>query len=509
MSSTFAQRKAALLVDEGRLAVELGDRPRALEAFRRAIALDDDHVEARVALADALADQGDLIEAAATLGRAVELADDDGLREELALLWVQIGRPASAERLARALLDRYPGQVEPRVTLAVALRRQRHWAALEAVLDELERDPPDGADLSGLRREIAAARRLNRNAQTGAPPETVRERVLARHGSIVLGTAHDDGVHLPWYSTYLCTHEDVVVTVGRFAHMAEHFGWRYEAVVPVEPAAEVLAVLLSSRLGLPLRRLGQAEPSQSLGVAAVLEPGWEHQLRGPAGEPSGGWAQTCADGGRLFAFAALHYASPDMRFPPVVGLVGGERICVPWWRLAEARVGFSPDGLIESLPDEIDARPPEVIARPYLHRLAQWRAPETVEAQLRHATAHLSELQSGLQVMSVPRIPRVGNPATSDREPAARLLDTDDPVAQRAALARLESQHPEARADLDELAALEALFRREPDRRSRVADVLYRCDPARFADFLEQQVAAAATAPDHERDQVEAGEQAA
>ncbi|MCB9751048.1 MAG: hypothetical protein H6713_13750 [Myxococcales bacterium] len=119
----------------------------------------------------------------------------------------------------------------------------------------------------------------------------MRERVLGEFGSLLLGTGHDDGLHIPWYSTYLCSNFDVVATLSRLRSLARHFGWSWSRVVAVDETAEVLARALAELLDRPYdEETGETETGKTegdadddaLAVAAILAPSWHDAPRGPS-----------------------------------------------------------------------------------------------------------------------------------------------------------------------------------------------------------------------------------
>ena len=96
----------------------LGQRERALERAREALALQPDFPFARMAAAIQLAALGRDAEAEAELAQAAEAAQDPQLRNRLAIAWAQAGRTDRARALFAELVARYPDYASPRQNLA-------------------------------------------------------------------------------------------------------------------------------------------------------------------------------------------------------------------------------------------------------------------------------------------------------------------------------------------------------------------------------------------------------
>lgn len=96
----------------------------AVDAYRKAIALDSGHVDAHSALGTALAQQGKLDDAAAEFKLAVDLAPQSAyLHNNLGYLYLLQGRlePASASLTRAVALD--PGSIRNRANLALVQQR--------------------------------------------------------------------------------------------------------------------------------------------------------------------------------------------------------------------------------------------------------------------------------------------------------------------------------------------------------------------------------------------------
>jgi hypothetical protein len=489
--SAFRQRKAAERLQEAQIAHARGDFRTAETAAAAAVRLDATLRAGWELWAESLERQGKLIEAARTLAEALEHhADDPILQLALAHAQIETGQFAGAERMLDELGRRFPSSREPLVHVARMLRDIRELARLRTLLEQALAGPFVGdAEFAAL---LGACKAWQAELPDPRPALTsMRERLLSEHGVVLLGTGHDDGLTIPWYSTYLCSNYDVVATCARLRGFAAQFGWRWQHVAAIDPAARVLAILLSGVLETELLELSASapsypEPEHTLAVASFVSPGW-------GAREHGSWARACADAGGLFAFGALDYARHDDPLPPLLGIAGGERVCLPWWRLGEARIGFARFGLIDDLPPEIDGRAPEAIADDYWRQLAEFELGPNFVAQLRYLLEHRGELRVGLRRRSdfARILPRV-EPRRGPRLPLRAALEHGDVAEFLRALGVLEQAVESIGEREHEL--LERRFCTVPEVRSRLSDLLYRVAPERFSALLHELVAR----PEHE-----------
>ncbi|MFV8756241.1 tetratricopeptide repeat protein [Nannocystaceae bacterium ST9] len=481
----FRQRKAQERLHEGQAALAREDFAAAEEALDHALRLDPGSQLGWLLWAESLERQGKLIEACRVLSDALNHhPDDPALELAVAHARAEIGQFAAAEAGLLELRRRWPREREPLAHLARVYRDTRKWTRLVELLESaLAGEFADDAEFAGLLERCRTWR--GERSDPPVAPTSMRELVLSEYGAVLLGTGHDDAVSVPWYSTYLCSERDVLVTCARLLGHAEQFGWRWRSVIAIDPAAEVLAELLAGAL--ELSRISSDvdpdfdpdfDPGQALAVASFLAPGW--QARAPA------WAGACAERGNLFAFGVLHHHRHDAPLPALIGLAGGERICLPWQRLGEARIGFSRFGLIAGLPDEIDDREPALIAAGMIERLRELRFAlgPGFAVQLRHVHEQRAHVHPGLRRRSdFARILPHVRP-----EPALAL---DLLVAlEHASVTELElalGDHERAPESIGprEIEALVKRFTTTPELRSRMADLLYRVAPARLTALLE------------------------
>ena len=511
--SDFRQRKALVRIREAHAALGRGDYASAASGFEHGLRLDPELPDAPLAwLAwlETLEAQGELLEAASVGARALgRHPDDPGISLALVHAQIETGQFAAARSGAAALVQRWPEQRAPLAYLARVLRDTRSFWALDALLDaalsgafrgDLELEAlARRCELcrgAGSARALKTEEQLSPGAKDGAkdgdgtgagpsssepaalPPESMRER-LRRRGVVLLGTGHDDGLEIPWYSTYLCSHYDVVATCARLVGFARRFDWRWARIVALDPAAEVLAQLLAWALDRPLAPWSAGlDPADSLAVGSLLSPGWETGERGP-------WALRCAAAGGLFAFGALDWSRHSAPLPPLLGVAAGERVCLPWWRLGEARIGFSGPGLIAELAPEIDPRPAAEIAAAYRRGLETFELGHNFQVAARDLHEHRSALSPGLRARGdfaqilASVAPRPGPAGT-----VAAALQAGETAELLRALSALEATGARDLGEA-ELGLLEARFVDTPQVRSRLSDLLYRAAPERFTAVLE------------------------
>lgn len=463
----------------------------AEQAFEAGLRLDPAGPGARgawEAWAECLEAQGKQVEAAWVWGEALTHFPGDPILE-LSLAAAQIGAGQFApalDGLAR-LIDAWPGQRPLLAHLARGLRDVRAFGELARTLDAgLAGDFAGDVEFGALLEACRGWQGQGEGAVAERP--TMRELLLGRYGVILLGTGHDDGFAIPWYATYLCSNYDVVATCARLLACAAQFDWRWEGVVAIDRPAQVLAELLGHALERPVLRAdagSEIDPSSTLAVASFLAPGWTTALG-----PAGALGRRCAEAGNLFAFGALDYTRHEL-LPPVLGMAAGDRVCLPWWRLGEARIGFSRAGLIDDLPPEVDARPPATIAREYRQPLAEFELGPGARMALRDLHAHRSELGPGLRERSdfarIPaRAPRSGEDDANSEQTLLAALSRGSTAEFLRAIGALEQDR--ARVTAPVLDALEARFRSSPGVRSRLSDLLYAVAPRRFSAALEAMI---------------------
>ncbi|HVI02197.1 MAG TPA: tetratricopeptide repeat protein, partial [Enhygromyxa sp.] len=256
----FRQRKAAERLQEAQIAHARADYGAAEAAASAAARLDPELRAAWELWTECLEQQGKRIEAARTLAEALEFHPDDPILQlSFAHAHNEIGQFAAAERMLAELRRQWPSSREPLLHTARTLRDVRELARLRALLEQaLDGVFTGDAELAAL---LHACRIWQAELPDERPPLTsMRERLLSEHGVVLLGTGHDDGLTIPWYSTYLCSNYDVVATCARLRGFAAQFGWRWDRVAAIDPAARVLAILIAEILDAELVDLTSGYP---------------------------------------------------------------------------------------------------------------------------------------------------------------------------------------------------------------------------------------------------------
>ncbi len=490
----FRERKAHERLLEGQAALAREDFIAAEEALEHSLRLDPRARNGWLLWAESLERQGKMLEASRVLeqGRRHH-PEDPALELALAHARAETGQFLAAEQALVELHERWPEEREPLAHLCRVLRDTRQWQRLVELLERaLAGRFSSDFELAALLERCRIWR--DERHEELPPPTSMREHLQLDHGCVLLGTGHDDGLTIPWYSTYACSEFDVITTCARLLGFAQQFAWTWSALLAVDPAAEPLVEALARVLEIPVVGAEQGdralEPDSTLAVASVLSPSWTTDT--PA------HVRACADAGNLFAFAVLHYEQHDS-LPPLIGIAGGERICLPWWRLGEARIGFSRFGLIDELPPEIDPRPAAVIAEDLVEPLRTFSPGPDFVRQLRWAHEHRAHLQAGLRRRSdFARI--LPHPRASAVMPDVDHILGEGGLAElHRAITELE-RHPSEVGE-HELRLLERRFIDAPELRPRVADLLYRAAPERFTELLEAMIARPeAELPGRERD---------
>ncbi len=477
----FCIRKAEQLFVQAKTLHGVDQPAATLRLLRSCLELAPQHRQAHLLLADVLEQQGNVVEAATALEQAVSrIPNDDELRFRAAVLQLDAGQFSAACGHLQQLHSRYPTDENLLIELALMWRNTRQYPQLLASLD------PIGD--TKLQQLVDQARAV---VEPAAKPtyaySSMQLQLLYQHGVCMLGTGHDNARDIPHYSTYLITNDDIIETVVRFVSCASQLLWRWPAVIAFSRQAEVLAHLLGHGLGvevIPHDRVGDFSVSPSnpapLGVSDLLTPGWE--TASPA-------AAQLATHGSLFACGVVDIPN-QRRLPTFFGLPCGERVCLPWDRLGEARIGFKPEGLLHPLPRETDTRPPEVIAGDYWpvirERLAHGPTGPTTHLLQLFSRSHAS-LHPELRKRAPARLPVwQALPNNRDDTNIVQTLRSGSQVEVTSALRALDRQLGRQRVYPAQalLKGLEAAFHRFLQLRTNIADILFRLAPARFGQFL-------------------------
>ncbi len=345
MLSPISQEQA-LIHFQRALLLERADRiDEAVREYRRALDFNPHLSDARRALASFYRQRGLLLKAADELRAVVADRGDFFTHLQLIELFLEIGRSADAlqhveaclalvpddacvHRLAAvACLDLGYNELAHRHVRAAIARDPQHWFAYRLLSDCLlhagdlegaERALADGRERAPDDHAVAALRAcgqvLERHRQVGTPT-TVRDRLYAEHGTLYLGSTHCDGTlsHAP--GEYYLTFPDLSVTLRRFAYMCQALGWEFDAIAPIDRAAEPLTTVLAGMLQLQVceARAGQA--------ALLLVGTGTHQLAALA------LAKARMPAATTFCLAS---STAQPHLPDVLGVMAQHGCNLPW-----------------------------------------------------------------------------------------------------------------------------------------------------------------------------------
>ncbi len=252
-----------------------GELEAALEHYEKAIAEDPAFGDAYVEMAYIQLRLGDERRAVENLRKAIRVAGHPLAYYNLGWIYEGRDRPERAEMLYRKALTVNPEMADAHLGLgAILLNRGR----VDEALTHVDRAAQLDADQRyvGYLRESAVPRykEFSRKLAAGGGIGTLgsKEQVYLDFGAILLGSAGDDGVHIPDEERRLFDErEQVATTCERFLAAARAFRWQFTAVAAVDPESEPLAGLLAERLDLPYWRPDQVTgPGRVLLVAAAL-----------------------------------------------------------------------------------------------------------------------------------------------------------------------------------------------------------------------------------------------
>jgi hypothetical protein len=153
-----------------------------------------------------------------------------------------------------------------------------------------------------------------------------KEQVYLDFGAILLGSAGDDGLHIPDRDRRgFDTREQVIRTCGRFLVACDCFRWRFTAAAAVDPESQPLAGLLAHRLELPYWRPDEVSgPGRVLLVAGALNDNREYFAALDSLEEAG-----CTVFSFILGLAPATARNLDYRsLPQAIGLLAEAR---PYW----------------------------------------------------------------------------------------------------------------------------------------------------------------------------------
>jgi len=141
---------------------QAGEQAKAIEGYRKVIALDPRSRDACYSLARALIEQRNFAEAETLLTRAIELVPADvGVRLEMARLWELTGREEQALRFYSEVAQKQPGNAAARRRLGELLLARKQFAAAAAEFEAAAQSQPSPSDDWNLAQAYAAAKRAD------------------------------------------------------------------------------------------------------------------------------------------------------------------------------------------------------------------------------------------------------------------------------------------------------------------------------------------------------------
>ncbi len=380
----FVKRRAAREHERGLALEREGKLDQAAEHFARAVEIDPEHVEARVALGCHLARQGRPADAVEEFQVAIAVGDYPAAFFHLGHTLIEEGQYEPGISALRECLYRAPDYAAAQYEIGYAYFAQEEY---DVAATELHRAGQMQAnwqtlqllgecylqlgELSEARRVMLRAQAAASNARDAATTQSrlvaldryaefpgqdllgIKDRVYADHGVIVLGSAQDNGLAVPNYVFYNFDYLDLAVTLSRFDALCRTLDWPVRAVAAVDSTSLPLAIVLARRLAVPLQR-----------ELVLLRPGWTVLVQAVTDDQA---LQAALEryGSQILTFClgVQVHANP---LPDVIGVVTPVPNSVPWYCVSEAgrlRVDdyFGRPSLVTGEPF-VDARPAETIA---------------------------------------------------------------------------------------------------------------------------------------------------
>ena len=374
----FRQGVAQRLLREGRRYEAKGDLSAAADTYRRAVEMDPDFCPARLALADQYRKLGRFEEALEQCRIAVELMPDAHTHLQLAQLLMELGHFAEAESALLHVLRDEPENNVARFTLAFLYYRRRDYATAITEFYRVAQLDPNWATFFFLGdcyfslERFDVAQRVWKTAllyATSSDEFDLTRNALQRvrrylefpqrdyadlkahyyreDGVVYLGTAEDDGLHIPPYISHDFTFRDIAVTLRRLVALLEALGMTFDAVAPVDIVSLPLALALSQWWGT------RTEPLPTDHVLLVQALGREAASLRMVAEEQMSVITFCLSVG---------WREPWL--PDLIGVVAPLKSSVPWYAPddphADAQCQLDrADHLAQTLLQEMHTLPPD------------------------------------------------------------------------------------------------------------------------------------------------------
>ncbi len=198
---------------------------------------------------------------------------------------------------------------------------------------------------------------VERYREFDTPPTSDRDHLYARHGTICLGSAQDDGMQVEHAEHYHFTYTDIATTLTRLSALAIACRWPIDAVVAADRLATPLAIAVSRMLVRPLRFFSELEPQHT--ALVVLANARNAELMH--------LNEACVPGTALSFCLGVNWLRHGRDvLPHICGLVVEHECSVPWEATLHNLVarGASSDDMIDLWHDTLSQLFDALIALP-------------------------------------------------------------------------------------------------------------------------------------------------
>lgn len=300
---------------DGHRCLALADEAGAIEAFQTATLFDPDLWQAALDLGRLLHQRGANESALAILADVVACADVPEAHLAFAYACRESGdhvRAATHYRVASLSLgDSDPGLYYDWAQTALAMDDFRQ--AERSLKRFLHLRPTDARALADLQ----AMPRLKEFP--GAERHTAKAVAYIQNGTLLLGTASDDGIDIPILPSQPLGYMDLAVIAMRFVGLATAMGWQWDGYVTGTRSIRPWAQALSSLTGHPVIAREARRPGQRL---LHLELNWCEAAATRL-------ADTRSVAGEVFGMAlGVKFGARPTNISAVMGMA-----TVPWYRV--------------------------------------------------------------------------------------------------------------------------------------------------------------------------------
>lgn len=289
---------------------------KAAEEFRVVANLEDDFLSS-FNLGYILLELGRYDEALVAFRRCVSLEPNDpATHYEIGYIHFLQGNYHAALDQLQAPLRHYPEDWEVHNLIgSCRLRLAAYDDALAAFAEALRLAPRPLAQAQVIERIST----VERYREIGTP-HWAKDRLYAENGTVYLGSAQDDGIHVEETQDYHFTYPDIGTTLQRFLALREACGWHFTCVVALDRLAQPIADSLAHLLSLP-QRCTEDVCSDDMPLL-LLAIGREAELLNLSIERIPGRAVTFCLG--------LNWLRHSQILPDIAGIIARGACSVPW-----------------------------------------------------------------------------------------------------------------------------------------------------------------------------------